>query len=57
MLTNRLWCQPSPRKISAAAGVRLYATATHSGIDMEFGVVSVVNLVAATTDSGGGSDR
>ncbi len=57
MFTNRLWCQPSPRKISAAAGVRLYATATHSGIDMEFGVVSVVNLVAATTDSGGGSDR
>jgi hypothetical protein len=57
MSTNRLGCQPSLRKISAVAGVRLYAMETHSGINMEFGVVSGVNLVAATTDSGGGSGR
>ncbi len=55
MSTNRLWCQPSPRKISAVAGERLRAMATHSGIDMEFGVVSGSNLVAVTAGSGGGS--
>jgi len=55
MCTNRLWCQTSPRNISAVAGVCLRAMETHSGIDMELGVVFGINLVAAMTDSGGGS--